>query len=243
MPRIIDYPRASLKTALRIAEGVESLGGSCTPEMAAHQLGQKVGGSFQAAISAADKYGLIESSRGKLTVTQLYKHYRLAYSDEERRELLKRAALNVPLFQSVYSRFAGKKLPTDILDRLLIRELSVNEAIASRVAGYFQDAARESGLMDEAGALVSVGDSQGGAEDEPEGREQAPQPPNQQESSAIPVGAYVVSFKGPGMNSSFEVTDTADLHIVDAVLKKIRAKLQKQDEAISPQAMASEQTR
>ncbi len=155
MPKVLEYPRASLKASLDLSKAISDLGGSAKIEIVAEKMGLKVSGSFQALIGAAKKYGLAETSRGQLTITGLYREYKHAYSDEEAAKVLRKAFLGVPLFQKAYDRFRDSKLPIDILDRVLIREFDVDEAMASRVVGYLLEAGRLAKLLD-GGAAISA---------------------------------------------------------------------------------------
>jgi len=67
MAKIIEYPRASLRSALQLADAVAGFAGSCSTELAAEKLGKKMSGAFQALVSATVKYRLIESKAGKLS--------------------------------------------------------------------------------------------------------------------------------------------------------------------------------
>jgi hypothetical protein len=153
MPRVVDYPRASLKMALELAKAVDSLGGSCSTQLVAEKMGKKVGGAFSAVVGAASKYGLVDSKSQRLTVTALYKRHKLAYSDAEEQLCLREALLSAPLFKAIYDRFLGKVLPLSHFDRLLVREFEVPEDLASRTATYFLDGAKISGLLDSSGLL------------------------------------------------------------------------------------------
>lgn len=58
MPKVLEYPRASLKASLELSKAIADLGGSAKVETVADKMGLKVGGSFQALMGAAKKYGL-----------------------------------------------------------------------------------------------------------------------------------------------------------------------------------------
>jgi hypothetical protein len=242
MPKLIDYPRASMKSAMELADAVDSLGGACTLEMAAERLGKKVGGAFQAQISAGTKYQLLGSKSQKLSVSQLYREIKLAYDDGERAAKLRQSLLSVPVFQAVWVRFAGKELPLAHFEKLLIREFQIPDDWGSRVEGYFLEGARMSGLLDENNRL-RADDSADEANDRieslvPLGTPTAvsPSPSTEliEEGAAIEREAppthqtkqYVVTIKGPGMNSSMEIHEPEDLMIVQAMLKKIERALE-----------------
>jgi hypothetical protein len=226
MPKLVDYPRASLKSALELAEAVDSLGGNSSVDMAATKLEKKVSGAFNAQISAANKYGLVESKSQKLSVTQLFRDYKLAYDDEERSERLRDAMLNVPLFKDICSRFAGKELPLSHFEKLLIREFSVPDDWGSRIGSYFIEGGKASGLLDESnrvvGATSSLGPSESLAEQDEAGSVANPttklsETPSQPSSVAtnpvhsLPVdGKYRVQITGPSMNSVIEIHEADD---------------------------------
>ena len=121
MPKISDFPRASLPKAIELAKAVDALGGQCDPEMAAGKLGRKTGGAFKDLIAAANKYGFLESRRQRLYTTNRFKDLKLAYDKRAEDEIVQEAFLGVPLFQKVAERFQGKKLPREIFEKLLIK--------------------------------------------------------------------------------------------------------------------------
>lgn len=228
MPRVVDYPRKSLSQSLELAAAVDALGGSASEDMAADRMGRKGTGSgaFAALVGAAVKFGLVDNRKALLSITPRYRDYKLAYDEEQRVQALRGAFVNVPLFQRICERFAGKAVPVDILDKLLIREFDVPEAIASRVSEYFLDGAQLAGLLGDGGVLLM------------QSAQAAAAPPSTQSTSGVkfaeavaevaPTSAahYVVRVTGPGISSSVEIFGEEDLIIVDAVLKRIRRSLQ-----------------
>lgn len=238
MPKIVDYPRASLRAALDLAKAVDSLGGTTSVEMAAEKMGKKVSGAFNALVGAAVKYNLVESRSGKVSTTSLYRDYKLAYDEEEERQKLRVALLSAPLFGSLYQRFAGRELPVSHLDRLLARELGVPEDIASRVAGYFQEGAQSVGLIGPDNRLLPSTTSdaeitQEGAEADPDASEPgSAAPPTLAAAAGKPANdTYSIRVSGPGMNSVIEVRESEDLLIVQAMLKKVERALAEKQKA------------
>lgn len=233
MPRTVDYPHGSLKRALILADTVEDLGGSASLEITATQMGKKVGGAFKYLVSAASKYGLIENKRGQLKTTDLYRNYKLAYSEEEQRGVLREAFLRVPVYEELYDRFKGKKLPVEIFEKMLIKEFDVDEGLASRVAGYFVDAARTTALLDDDDRLLDFNSSETN-DNEREDEERSGKPPSGDSAagSATTVAMessdshYTVRLRGPGMDSTIRLQEEDDLDILDAMLQKVRRKLQ-----------------
>jgi hypothetical protein len=231
MPKIVDYPRASLKAALELAKAVDDLGGSCTAGMAAERMSRKISGAFSMLISAASKYGLVENKGQKLSTTNLYKDYKLSYTDEEKSQKLREIMLSVQLFQSIYERFSGKELPITHFEKLLIREFSVPNDLGSRVASYFIDGAKESNLIDENNRLIdysqtldsgdntlaiteSIDDAEVVAVKEPQKH----------------IKNYFVRITGPNMDSNIELIEPEDMLIVHAMLKKVEKHLKTTEE-------------
>ena len=229
MPRATEYPRRSLSDALRLAETVSSLGGKCSVETCAESMKRKVSGAFKALVSAAVKYGFVTNKSGQLAVTEQFNRYRLAYDEGEKRELLRQAFLNVPLFSQVFTRFRNGKLPPgDILTKILIREFDVNENLASALYLYFIEGATESGLLFEDGKFVESDVAEEEVEqtsghDEADHQEHAPQPI----ATAVATdGEFSITIAGPGLNSTLAIREPEDLLIVEAMLKKVERKLE-----------------
>ncbi|MGH7240048.1 MAG: hypothetical protein ACREHG_08280 [Candidatus Saccharimonadales bacterium] len=235
MPRQIDYPRASLSNAIRLADAVHDLGGQCSVELAADKLGKKVSGAFQALVGATMKYGLVAHKKGQLSTTKLYREFKLAYTKEESNQFAQKAFLSVPLFRTIFERFVDKKLPVSHFEKLLIRELSVPDAIASRVAKYFVDGAKQIGLMKADNLLVTEG---GSGQDEIQEIQDDDNIPNEGEDDVEQMNprqkvlgsTYSIRIKGPGIDSQMAINESEDLYIVQAMLKKIEKKLQEQGE-------------
>lgn len=237
MPKIIDYPRSSLKSALELAAAIDDLGGSCSFDMAAARLDRKVSGAFSALVSATVKYGLAESKSQKLTVTNLYKDYKLAYTTEESNEKLRQALLSAPAFRSIYDRFVGKEIPVAHFEKLLIREFGIPNDWSSRIASYFTEGAKQSGMMGENNRLVESGVQATSGLSQvdgvvPENNSPADTVPSafntqiQEKDSTAHLKNYVVRVTGPGINSTIEVHESEDMLIVQAMLKKVEKALQ-----------------
>jgi hypothetical protein len=215
---------------LELAAAVDALGGSSSEEMAASRMGRKGtnSGAFSALVGAAVKYGLLENRKGTLSVTARYKDYKLAYDDGQRVQALRAAFLNVPLFRGIYERFVGKAVPTDILDKLLIREFEVPEVLASRVGEYFLEGAKLAQMLSDGGVLLQEsGGAAGQASAAPSAAEakESIEPVPRTPEPVPTTSHYVVRVTGPGISSSIDIFDEEDLVIVDAVLTRIRRSL------------------
>lgn len=228
MAKIVDYPRASFANSLQLADAVNSLGGECSVEMAADKMGKKVSGAFTALASAAVKYGLIASKKGRLSVQPLYRSIKLAYTEDEKRRFIAKAFLSPPLFRSIVERFEGRMLPVEHFEKLLIREFDVPGDSASRIAQYFLHGAKEAGIVSASGVVSSAGpegeqseaDSGGGAGDG-DADDSTDQLHADQTQADEPSSHFSISFRGPGLNSTVVVREQEDLLIVDAMLKKV----------------------
>lgn len=243
MAKIIDYPRGSLRNSLQLADAVDGFAGNCSIELAAEKLGKKVSGAFQALISSAVKYGLIDNKAGKLSTTQLYRDLKLAYTPEESAQTLRRALLAPPLFSNIYERFKGQKLPISHFEKMLVREFDVPDDLSSRVSGYFLEGAKQAGLLDgdvliapgvsdsPAGEIIETGDEDENSdvvESNATASVSVPKAPIVNEP--VPSDDYWLNIRGPGMNFSIEIKDSDDLEIVGVMLKKISKALKTIDQ-------------
>lgn len=134
MPKISNYPRKPLSTAIEVAENVDKLGAKCSVQLLADKLDKKIGGSFNSDISAALKHGLIEKNKNELKLTELYTNIKLAYNQEEKQQNLQKAFLLPDTYKEILLRFDGNEIPIDVLDKILIREYDVKESISQSVA-------------------------------------------------------------------------------------------------------------
>jgi len=242
LAKIIDYPRASLRSALSLAEAVDSFAGSCSAELAAEKLGKRVSGAFAAVVGAASKYRLLESKAGKLWVTALYRDFKLSYTPEDAAKQLQGALLSPPLFRAIYERFKGQKLPVGHFEKLLIKEFDAPEAFASRLEKYFLEGAKQCRLLGADNILkdstqVTLATIQTEYEDQAEADEDVDGPSNEQVITAPSEGLkvtqimsagseeYWLNLRGPGMDFSFEIRELDDLDVIQVMIKKIEKAL------------------
>jgi hypothetical protein len=244
MAKIIDYPRVSLKSAMQLAEAIDGFAGSCSAELAAEKLGKKISGAFSAQIASASKFRLVDNKAGKLSVTSLYRNYKLAYTSEDANICLRDALLSPPLFRAVYERFKGQKLPIEHFQKMLIKEFEVPDDLASRVAGYFLEGAKQSGLLNGDNTLMA--DLRAEPIDEELEEEKVLSPVTAQQSGAVAGTTntddsahksmtfaasddYHLSIRGPGTSFAIEIRDQDDLEIVQIMLKKIERAIAAKD--------------
>lgn len=224
MPKLVDYPRSSLKKSFQLAEAVDQLGGTCTRASCADKLGMKVGGGFNRKIGGAIKFNLIESQKGSLTVSELYKLIKHSYNEEEKQQYQIEVFLNPPIFRKIFERFKNKQLPVEMLDKLLIREFNVDEREASRVAKYFVNGAKYLDIINGENFLV---DSQLTKKPEKviQGQKQIELKDSTQILSDINKN-YIVHISGPEMDSKIIINEKDDIEIVNVMLKKVVKKLE-----------------
>lgn len=199
-------------------------------------MGLKVTGSFTAAIADAQKYGVISYERGIISVTEEYKLVKHSYTEEEKKERLTDLFLKPEVFQDLFNRFQGLKLPVEMLDKILIREFDVRDKVASRVCSNFVEGLKVLDLIDEDFFLRSndldlnkIKDSN--VENEITSQiDLSPSDVISQDQKInsfenISKDSFKVTILGPRLNTTIELLDEDDLNILDATLNKIRKAL------------------
>lgn len=235
-----EYPLRTLSDSLKLAEGIDSLGGNCTRESAAESIGKKNSGSFNRLIGSAKKYNLINTSKGSLSLTEHYKKIKNSYNDEEKNSFLIESFLGIPLFKELHTRFAGKELNAQVLPKFMVRECSVDENNASLVANYFITGLKNLNLIDNNKVLPLSNDipldrndekdTDGDEKDKNDSQDQHKHDQNQPIiSTNTTSNTYQVHFTGPGINSILEINEEEDLIIVEATLSRIKKKLNNGD--------------
>lgn len=242
MPKILNYPRNSFEKSLEIAEAAFDLGGTCDEQTCADKLGKSVSGGFKSIIASAQKFNLIEFHRGIISCSDSYNLIQHAYSEDEKRDYLIQSFLSPDVFRELFDRFEGKRLPFELLDRMLIREYGVEQKIASRVSKYFMDGLKSLELLDSSNILSSF--RHGSLENEHDftdaiaistdsitktlsrNDEDKKEISTQEKiNSAFPSNGYVVHITGPGLNTRIEILEEDDLDIVETTLKKVKRKI------------------
>jgi hypothetical protein len=141
----IGFPYIPLHDVVIMVLAVEARGHRCLVEELAIDLKQQMSsGAFRSRLSAGRLFGVIETVRRDVSLTELGR--RTCYPDTQP-EALAEAFLNVPLYQKIYEQFAGNKLPPDqgiegVMRRLGVPHKQVQKArqVFSRsaeMAGYF----------------------------------------------------------------------------------------------------------
>jgi hypothetical protein len=231
MAKTLEYPKASFKSAQEMAAAIDSLGGSCSAEICAEKMGNKIGGGFSYIISAAQKFNLVNYKSGQLSTTQLYRDIKLSYTDEEKNQLLITSFLSPAVFSRLYERFKGKELPIGMLEKMLIKEYEVDENAASRIKKYFIDGAKSIHLLNAQNNLISLDITNTKAEEENtilEELQVIQETPTYTETSSNNIislsdlDEFVFHITGPGINSKVAIREEEDFIILEAMIRKIK---------------------
>jgi hypothetical protein len=106
----IQFPYGDLETAVEVAVTMHNSGYlECAPDQLAAAMQQQVSsGNFRQKVSAARIFGLIETSPGRIALTDL--GFRVLDASQQKRAYAE-AFLNVELYRKLYDDFRGKQLP------------------------------------------------------------------------------------------------------------------------------------
>jgi hypothetical protein len=105
----IPFPYIPLSDVVTMLHVVEKRGHRCQITEVAGDLDQQTkSGAFRSKLSAGRMFGVTETSRGEISLTDLG----LQICDPETRNAaLAEAFLNVPLYRKLYDKYAGSRLP------------------------------------------------------------------------------------------------------------------------------------
>jgi hypothetical protein len=104
----VRFPYGALSDAEAVAEAVWKHGLSCTIDQLAAQMGQNLSGAFRNKVATASTFGVVETSRGQVTLTDLGERMVDPQTVESARV---EAFMMVPLYELVYDAFRGRRLP------------------------------------------------------------------------------------------------------------------------------------
>jgi hypothetical protein len=142
----VRFPYSSLTDVIQVAEVVfHDYGGRCSPDQLAAALKQTTSsGAFRIKVSTAQLVGAIEVHRGVLSLTDLGR--RLA-NEETRPQALVEAFLNVELYERIFSKYQGQRLPRDAGLESDMVGIGVAPKQASRARQAFQRSAEVAGFF------------------------------------------------------------------------------------------------
>jgi Predicted nucleotide-binding protein containing TIR-like domain len=151
-----DFPKHSLRIALRVATALEEKNGGnpLPPTDVAIAINKSPGSSdFRVLLSSSIKYGLTTGSynQAKVSLTTLAREVLEPTSEEARNKALSQAAFMPPIFAKILYAYKGKKVPDpQFFQNALVRDFGVSREQAERCASIFQDNAEYLGLIRQA---------------------------------------------------------------------------------------------
>ncbi len=207
-----DFPKHSLKTAIRIATALEekNSGNPMPPTNVAIAIDKSPGSSdFRVLLSSSIKYGLTVGSynQSKVSLTALARDILEPTSDESKGKALAQAAFAPQIFGRIFDAYKNKKVPDpQFFQNALVRDFGVSREQASRCAAIFQENVECLGLVRQASTgkwLASEPVGFAFRDEPPElvGEEAAAlsnQRPSAESRAQQPLGAKAA---GPGANS------------------------------------------
>jgi hypothetical protein len=141
----IKFPYGDLDDAVDVAQRLHSnYGRSCSLDQLAAALGQTISGAFRQKVATASTFGVIQSLRRQVVLTDLG-----ARLVDPRTEQAARADafLAVPLYKRVFETYQGGRLPEDAgLERELVR-MGVSEKVAAKARQALQRSAEQAGFF------------------------------------------------------------------------------------------------
>jgi len=113
----VSYPYFDLDASIKVAEVIHGRGGgSCAADQLAFWLEYKSvkSGTYLTRVAAARNFGLIQSSSGRLTVTDRGMSIVAPVMPDDAAKAKADAFLSVELFGKVFEHFRGKQLPPEV---------------------------------------------------------------------------------------------------------------------------------
>lgn len=150
----IEFPYTDLENAAELTRVLYAKQGMrCETNQLAIWLGQTAsGGTFRTRLSAARLFGLVETDRSHVWLTDL--GHALVDHDGERGPLVS-AFLNAPLYRALYDQFKGHVLPPPAALERKIVHLGVSEKQKERARQAFMKSAQYVGFVDQqSGRLI-----------------------------------------------------------------------------------------
>jgi len=148
-----DFPKHSLKTAIRIATALEekNSGNPMPPTDVAIAIDKSPGSSdFRVLLSSSIKYGLTTGSynQSKVSLTALARDILEPTSDEAKSKALSQAAFTPQIFGRIFDAYKNKKVPDPhFFQNALVRDFGIPRDQAARCASIFQENVEYLGLV------------------------------------------------------------------------------------------------
>lgn len=143
----IEFPYLDLLTAMEVAHAVKAVGGTSADW---NQLAVKLsmapdGGGFRLRIMAAKVFGIIESDRGHIELTDL--GIRVVDPQYERPAKVE-AFLRVQLFKALYDKLVGQTLPPPAAIERMAEQAGVAPKQKDKARQVFIKSAKQAGMFD-----------------------------------------------------------------------------------------------
>lgn len=143
----IAFPYYDLKQSERLSNQVWSNAGECKPEQLAAWLGHRTlnSGAFRNRVSSAALFGLVVSSRNRITLTELGR--RICDPGDVRRARVE-AFLTVPLYRRVFEDHKGRRLPPSMMLQQQMVQLGVTSSQVQAARQVFMRSAEQAGFLE-----------------------------------------------------------------------------------------------
>jgi len=143
----IEFPYLDLSNAIEVAHAVKAVGGTSAdwPQIAVKLTMQADGGAFRLRILTARVFGIVESDRGRVELTDL--GIRIVDPQYERAAKAE-AFLRVPLFKALYDKLAGQTLPPPQALEHMAEQAGVAPKQKDRARQSFIRSAKQAGMFD-----------------------------------------------------------------------------------------------
>ncbi|MBA3585252.1 MAG: hypothetical protein H0W36_12130 [Gemmatimonadetes bacterium] len=141
----IKFPYGDLDDAQEVARTIyENFGLSCSVDQVAAAMNQSLSGAFRAKMATASTFGVVESARGQVHLTDLGARIADPQTGATARV---EAFLSVPLYDSVFERFRGARLPGDTGLEAELVKFGVAQKAASKARQSLQRSADQAGFF------------------------------------------------------------------------------------------------
>lgn len=141
----IEFPYGDLDDAIKLSKAVREVGGqSCTlDQLAAHQKQSANSGAFRLRTSYPRIFGLAETERGSIRLTDL--GMRAVDPSQEDRARVE-AFLFVPLYKAIYEKYKGYTLPPAAALEREMANLGVSSKQTDKARQVFDRSAHQAGF-------------------------------------------------------------------------------------------------
>jgi hypothetical protein len=144
----IAFPYHDLDTSIELATALYNRTGlgPCDLDELAAEMGQVIGGAFRVKLGAARVFDLVDKDgRASATLTDLG---RRIVSGEDERGAKSEAFLAVPLYQAIYDKYKGQKLPPMKALEREMEALGVSSKQKDKARQVFERAASQAGFFE-----------------------------------------------------------------------------------------------